>query len=87
MFGIPVNKKVNMFIDNQSMFKNSTITESQNKRKHTSVSFHRFREAVAAGWLRIANVSGSDNLSDFLTKCVSPNSLHNACGHIFWKTS
>ena len=68
------------------MFKSSTIPESVNKKKHTSVSFHRIREAVAANWLRIAHVPGTNNLADFLTKNVPANELHNACGNIFWKT-
>ena len=85
MFGIPLEEKVNMFIDNESMFKNSTIPESVNKKRHTSISYHRLREAVAANWLRIAHVPGNKNLADFLTKCVPANALHTVCGHIFWK--
>ena len=85
MFGIPIDGKVNMFIDNQAMFKSSTIPESVNKKKHTSVAFHRIREAVAAEWLRVAHVSGSDNLADFLTKSVPASDLHDGCGKIFWR--
>ena len=44
MFGIPVEGKFNMFIDNESMFKSSTIPASVNKKKHTYVAFHRIRE-------------------------------------------
>ena len=85
MFGIPVDGRVNMFIDNEAMFKSSTIPESVNKKRHTSISFHRIREAVAAGCLRIAHVPGTSNLADFLTKSVSANELHVACGRVFWK--
>ena len=85
MFGIPIDGKVNMFIDNQAMFKSSTIPESVNKKKHTSVAFHRIREAIAAGWIRIAHVPGKTNLADFLTKTVPADDLHYACGKIFYK--
>ena len=85
MFSVPIDGKVNMFIDSQAMFRSSTLPESVNKKKHTSVSFHRIREAVAAGWLRIAHVPGTSNLADSLTKSVPANDLHNACGKLFWK--
>jgi len=58
MFGVPIEHKVNMFIDNQSMCTNSKVPESVNKKKYTSISFHRAHETVAVGWLGIAHVPG-----------------------------
>ena len=86
MFGVPIEGPVNMFIDNKYMFVSSTTPEAVNKKKHTSISFHRIREAVAGQWLRIAHIPGTQNLADFLTKSVPANILHHLCGSIFWKT-
>ena len=85
MMGVPLDGPVNMFIDNESVTKNSTVPESMCKKKHISVAYHRMREAVAAGWLRIAHIKGVHNLADILTKSVPANLLHGLCGHIFWK--
>ena len=85
MLGIPVEGPVNMFIDNESVVKNSTIPESVLKKKNTSVAYHRIREAVAGKWIRVAHVKGIANLADMLTKSVPANILHGLCGHIFWK--
>ena len=85
MLGIPIEGPVNMFIDNESVVKNSTIPESILKKKNTSVAYHRIRESVAAGWVRLAHVRGTANLADMLAKSLAANVLHGLCGYIFWK--
>ena len=83
MLGIPVEGPVNMFIDNDSVIKNSTIPESILKKKNTSVAYHHIREAVPGKWIRLAHVKGTANLVDMLTKSLPANILHGLCGHIF----
>jgi hypothetical protein len=68
MFGIPIDGSANIFCDNKSVITNSTIPTSTLKKKHNSIAYHRVREAVAAGILRIAKVHTNDNLADILTK-------------------
>ena len=52
MFGIPVEDPMNVFCDNESVFKNTTIPNSTLKKKHTSFGYHWSREAVALGTMR-----------------------------------
>jgi len=70
MMGIPIDGPTNVFCDNEAVFKNSTMPESTLKKKHNSIAYHRTREAVAAGIVRIAWEDGRFNLADVLTKLL-----------------
>jgi hypothetical protein len=52
------------------VYKNTTRPESTLKKKHHSIAYHRCREAVAAGTVRIAKEGTSTNLSDLFTKLL-----------------
>jgi hypothetical protein len=68
MFGIPIDGPANVICDNKSVITNAIIPTSTLKKKHNSIAYHRVREAVAAGTLRITKVHTSENLADLLTK-------------------
>ena len=70
MFVVPLEGPTNIFCDNESVFKNASIPDSTLKKKHTSICYHRSREAVAAGTVRIAKEGTTTNLSDFFTKLL-----------------
>ena len=70
MFGVPLEGPTNIFCDNESVFKNASIPDSTPKKKHTSICYHRSREAVAAGTVRIAKEGTTTNLSDLFTKLL-----------------
>ena len=72
MFGIPINGYANVFCDNESVFKNASFAESRLKKKHNSICFHRVRECVASMILMPFKVGTNFNLSDILTKSLSP---------------
>ena len=46
MFGIPIVGPSNVFCDNESVYKNASFADSQLKKKHQSICFHRVRECV-----------------------------------------
>ena len=71
MFGIPINGPANVFCDNESVYKNTVIPESVLKKKHHSIAYHRCREAVAAGTIRVAKQGTTKNLADLFTKVLS----------------
>ena len=48
MFGIPIEFPTNVFCDNETVIKSTTIPESTLKKKLNSICYHRCREAVAA---------------------------------------
>ena len=70
MFGVPIEGPTNMFCDNEAVYKNATMPESTLKKKHHSIAYHRCREAVAAGTVRIAKEDTRTNLSDLFTKLL-----------------
>jgi hypothetical protein len=71
MFGIPLEGPTNVYCDNEAVTKNTTIPESTLTKKHNSIiSYHRAREAVAAGTIRVTKEDGKTNLADVLTKLL-----------------
>ena len=68
MFGIPIEGPTNVFCNNEAVFKNTSIPDSTLKKKHTSICYHRAREAVAACTMRVAKEGTATNLADLFTK-------------------
>ena len=54
MFGVPIYSPTDIFCNNEAVYKNSSTPESVLRKKHHSVVYHKFREAVASGICRIA---------------------------------
>jgi Reverse transcriptase (RNA-dependent DNA polymerase) len=70
MFGVPIDGPTNIFCDNEAVYKNTSLPESTLKKKHHSIAYHRCREAVAAGTVRVAKEGTKTNLSDLFTKLL-----------------
>jgi hypothetical protein len=84
MFGIPIDGPSNVFCDNQSVVTNSTVPESTLKKKHNAIAYHRVRESVAAGAIRIAYVQSKSNNADMLTKPLPGPDLRVMISNILW---
>ena len=69
--GVPLNGPANCFCDNNSVVMNVTNPASMLKKKHNSVAYHKVRECMAAGAVRIAHEPGVTNVADMLTKILS----------------
>ena len=63
MFGVPLQGPTNLFMDNEAVYQNTSVPESTLKKKHLSCAYHRCREAVAAGTVRIAKEGTATNLA------------------------
>jgi hypothetical protein len=57
-----------MFGDNKSVVTNSSIPDSELKKRHIALSYHKTREAIAAGILTFHHISGVLNPADLLSK-------------------
>ena len=68
MFGVPPSGPINMFIDNEAVYQNASIPESTLKKNYLSCVFHRCREAVAAGTVRISKEGTETNIADLFAK-------------------
>ena len=71
MFGVPLQGPTNLFMDNEAVYQNTSVPESTLKKKHLSCAYHRCREAVAAGTVRIAKEGTATNLADLFTKILA----------------
>jgi hypothetical protein len=72
MLGIEINTPTVLLIDNQSVIANTTLPSSTIKKKHNSIAYHRMREAVAAGIIKVGYIHTKSNLADILTKPIGP---------------
>ena len=66
--GVRVRSKSYMFGDNKSVVDSSTIPHSKLHKRHTALSFHRVREAIASNMLEFYHIDGGDNPADILSK-------------------
>ena len=66
-----------MYGDNQSVVINTSNPSSTLKKKHNALSYHRTREAIAAGVIDFRFVRSEDNFADLLTKALSPVIFQN----------
>jgi hypothetical protein len=67
MFGVPIDGPTNIFCDNETVTKNTTLPESTLKKKHHSIAYHQCREAVVAKTVRVVKKATAPNISDLFT--------------------
>ena len=79
MMGVPIEGPSNVFCDNKSVVTNTTIPQSMLQKKHNMVAYHKVRESVAMGAVRIAHEKGKSNLSDALTKFLPMPTFRKCC--------
>ena len=63
-------------MDNEAVIKNTTLPSSTLKKKHNAIAYHKVREAVAAGIVRLAYVKSEMNRSDILTKPLGSQNMY-----------
>ena len=66
--GVPVRSKSYMFGDNKSVVDSASIPTSTLSKKSTLASYHRVREAIAAGYLQFNWKDGKSSPADILSK-------------------
>ena len=66
--GIPIRGMSWMFGDNESVVNSSAKPHAKLHKRHTALSFHRVREAIAAGIVGFYHIPGEDNPADILSK-------------------
>ncbi len=70
MFGVPIDGPTNVFCDNEAVCMNTARPESTLNKKHHSIAYHRSREAVAAGTVRVSKEDTLTNLADIFSKTM-----------------
>ena len=66
--GVPVREKSYMFGDNKSVVDSSSHPHAKLRKRHTMLSFHRVREAIAYGIVSFFHIDGKINPADILSK-------------------
>ena len=66
--GVDIPEKSRMFGDNKSVVDSSTKIDAKLHKRHTALSFHRVREAIASGYVGFYFIKGSTNPADILSK-------------------
>ena len=84
MMGFPLEGPCNVFCDNNAVVQNTSRPESQIKKKHLSISYHRCREAQAAGTIRIAKEGTNTNIAAMFTKLLQGTKLRELCSYSLW---
>ena len=90
--GVPVEKHTYMFGDNKSVVDSSSKPHAVLHKRHTALSFHRVREAIAAKVLKFYHIAGNVNPADILSihwgihrfgqcckPCCSGKGIHLSC--------
>ena len=66
--GVPIRECSYMFGDNKSVVDSSTLPHAKLHKRHTALSFHRVREAIASKTLAFYHLPGKYNPADILSK-------------------
>ena len=66
--GVPVEGASFMFGDNETVVNTASIPHSKLHKRHNALSYHRTREAIAAGFIRFHHVKGKSNPADIHSK-------------------
>ena len=66
--GVPVDGPTYVFGDNKTTVDASSMPHARLHKRHTALSFHRVREAAAAGILKMFYIPGPQNPADILSK-------------------
>ena len=66
--GVPIDGPSFMFGDNESVVNTASVPHSKLHKRHNALSYHRTREAIAAGITRFVHIVGTTNPADILSK-------------------
>jgi hypothetical protein len=66
--GVPIKGASYMFGDNETVVNASSVPHSKLNKRHNALSYHRTREAIAAGITKFYHVYGKTNPADILSK-------------------
>ena len=80
--GVMVDKPTKLYGNNKAVYYSIAAKEGLCKKRHTSIAFHKLREAAAARIIRPYHVSSGENTSNFLTKALGYDKHNKATNHL-----
>ena len=85
MLGVPLDGPALLLGDNKSVVLNTTFPSSQLKKKHNAVSYHRVREACAAGIVNFSHIDSENNLADLMTKSLGKATFYTLIKRLLFR--
>ena len=84
--GIPIKGSGMMFGDNESVVNSASVPHSKLHKRHNALSYHKVREAIAAGVIQFHHIFGDTNPADILSKHWDMPSVWNTLRSLmFWR--
>jgi hypothetical protein len=85
--GVPLFDRDYMFGDNESVVNSSMRIDSKLHKRHNALSYHKVREAIAAGYISYHHVPSRYNIADVLSKHWGYNDVWMLLQTVlFWKS-
>ena len=66
--GVPLRESSYMFGDNKTVVDSGSLPHAKLHKRHTMLSYHRVREAIASGMVKFFHIPGEINPADILSK-------------------
>ena len=66
--GVPLRESSYMFGDNKTVVDSGSLPHVKLHKRHTMLSYHRVREAIASGMVKFFHIPGEINPADILSK-------------------
>jgi hypothetical protein len=85
MVGSHLEKSSLLLGDNMAVVLNTTIPSSSLKKKHQACNYHKFRESIAAGFIRYGHIRSEDNMNDLLTKPLVRSIFERLCSQYLFR--
>ena len=66
--GVPLRESSYMFGDNKTVIDSGSLPHAKLHKRHTMLSYHHVREAIASGMVKFFHMPGGINPADILSK-------------------
>ena len=66
--GVPLRESSYMFGDNKAIVDSGSLPHAKLHKRHTMLSYHHVREAIAIGMVKFFHIPGEINSADILSK-------------------
>ena len=66
--GVPIRESSYLFGDNKTVVDSGSLPHAKLHKRHTMLSYHRVREAIASGMVKFYHIPGEINPADILSK-------------------
>jgi len=83
MMGVSIPDECAVFCDNSAVVTKSR-PESTLKKKHAAINFHRVRDTIAAGTIKVAKEDTQSNLANILTELMPSPKMKELLENLLW---